>query len=280
MKLQQLIQILYYEPSLITAEAHESIRRLIESRLGDDAGAARLLNPDGRQPGEGPCGEKVEVAQMEIIDGIAHIPIGGAIGKNLSPFNRGQGGVDVADVTDELNQAEDNPEVESIILDFDSPGGMVSGTPELAQRIERVKKPIVSYTAGMMASAAYWLGSATQGVFSTMTASVGSIGVYIPWIDQTKRFEKAGLKVELIKAGTLKGMGFPGTELTEAHREHLQDRVDEIYRMFTEHVTKHRMGVEKGTMQGQTFMGYQAMKLGLVDGIVDGKADVVQMLKS
>lgn len=272
MKLQELIQQVYYEPSLITPAAHASIRKIIESRLGDGLFEAR-------EPGKGVCGGKVEVAQMMIDDqGIAHIPVGGAIGKNLTPFDRGSGAVDVNDISSELRQCEADPRVRGIVMHFDSPGGMVSGTPELANEIMRVKKPIYAFTDGMMASAAYWIGSATDGIFSTMTAAVGSIGVYIPWVDQTKAFEMEGLKVELIKAGTLKGMGFPGTELTADQRAFLQARVDEIYSMFTGHVNERRPGIQMESMQGQTFLGTQAFDRGLVDAIVHDKREVMRMV--
>src|SRR5438552_1026460 len=104
MKLQELIQQIYYEPTLITPEAHASIRRLLESRLGDGLFEAR-------EPGKGICGGKVEVAQMVVENGIARIPIGGAIGKNLTPFDRGAGAVDVNDIADELVLSEEDPRV-------------------------------------------------------------------------------------------------------------------------------------------------------------------------
>ena len=100
MKLQHLIQQIWYEPSLITGDGHASIRQLVEHRFGE-AAAFEI-----REPGQGICGAKVEVEEMEIIDGIAHIPIGGAIGQKLKPFQRGEGAVDVLEVTEELDLAE------------------------------------------------------------------------------------------------------------------------------------------------------------------------------
>jgi signal peptide peptidase SppA len=270
-KLQDLIRELYYEPSLITPGAHASIRQLLESRLGDGLFEAR-------EPGKGPCGEKVEVEQMEVRNGIAHIPIGGAVGKNLTPFDRGAGAVDVNDVAKEIDESEENPKVRGIILHFDSPGGMVSGTPELARKIERVQKPIYAYTEGLMASAAYWLAAATDGIFATETANVGSIGVYVPVLDLTKMAEMKGIKVEIIKTGKFKGMGFPGTALTEDQRGHLQERVNEIFGMFKAHVTAHRPSVQDETMQGQTFMGRQAFARGLIDAIVESSREVEQLI--
>jgi signal peptide peptidase SppA len=270
-KLHELIQQLYHEPSLITPGAHASIVQLVESRLGDGFFAVR-------KDGEGACGEKVKVEQMAVRNGIAYLPVGGAIGKNLTPFDRGSGAVDVNDLTNELAESEENDKVKGIILMFDSPGGMVTGTPELARVIERVKKPIYAFTEGMIASAAYWLASATDGIFATETANIGSIGVYVPFHDLTGMAEKKGIKVELIKTGKYKGMGYPGTPLTDDQRSHLQSRVDEIFTMFKTHVTAHRPKVKAETMQGQTFLGYPAQQAGLIDAVVETVAEVEALI--
>ena len=265
MKLQHLIQQVYYEPSLITSAAHAAIRSLIEHRLvGDEA-----------RQGTDYCGDAVEIPGMEIVDGIAHIPVAGAIGAKLSGFAKGRGAVDVADIEQELDQAEESPEVKAIVLDIDSPGGMVLGTPELADRIAQVDKPIMSFSNGMIASAAYWLASATDAIYTTRTANSGSIGVYQAIYDESRAFEAQGVKVELIKAGKLKGMGYPGVPVNDATREHLQAGVNRIYGMFTEHVRNFRGDVDSAHMQGQLFMGPEAVSNGLIDAIVRNKAEAI-----
>lgn len=273
MRYQHVIEAVFHQPWLITSQAHASIRTLIESHLAQTALDVRVA-----REGEGPCGEAVELEQMQIVDGIAHIPIGGVIGQRLSRFEKGSGAVDVTDIGSELAQAESDPNVRAILLDFDSPGGMVSGTPELAAQVSQAQKPVYSFTSGQIASAAYWLASATDGIFATISADVGSIGVYMPWIDATAFMEKKGLKVELIKAGKLKGAGFPGTSLSADQRAHLQERVDQIYGMFTAHVRAQRGAVADETMQGQTFMAAEAMSRGLIDGIVRNKAEVLSLI--
>lgn len=275
MKLQRLIQEVYYEPALIYPEAHASIRRLLESRLGDGL----VFAPDAKQREANVCGERVELPSMFVdADGIAHIPIGGAIGQKLGEFAKWAGAVDVADIETDLGEADANPKVRGIVLDIDSPGGMVSGTPELAQVIAAVKKPIYAFSDGLMASAAYWLASATDGIFTTLTANSGSIGVLLVVYDESQAFAQAGVKVEVIKAGKLKDMGVPGTSLSEDAKAHLQARVGKIYSMFTAQVVAHRGKVDESSMQGQTFMGEEAMKRGLIDAVVKNKAELIKAL--
>lgn len=73
--------------------------------------------------------------------------------------------------------------VKGIVLNFHSPGGLVAGGSDLAQRIfdARGTKPqgIVSRAGGDMASMAYWLGSSAESVHVAPTGIVGSIGTVV-----------------------------------------------------------------------------------------------------
>ena len=267
MRYQHVIEQVYFQPWLITEAGHAAIVHLLESHLADT-----------QREGTDPCGAAVEMEQMQIIDGMAHIPIGGVIGKKLSGMEKGSGAVDVNDISRELHVATADPNVTRILLHIDSPGGMVTGTPELSAQIGRIKKPVYAFTDGSMASGAYWIGASADAIFATETANIGSIGVYLPVIDSTEAMAKRGLKVDLITAGTLKGAGFPGTKMTEPQRAHLQQRVNDIHGMFTSHVQAHRGVVTDATMQGQTFMAKEALERNLIDGIVSSKAELIAQL--
>ena len=269
MMLEYLIRKVFFEPSLITPSAHAAIRQLLESKIATG---------EFIREGTDICGEKVELPGMVMDGGVAFIPIKGAIGSGLSGFAKGRGAVDTADIEAEIDDAMADKSVKSILFLFDSPGGMVSGTPELAAKIRAITKPKYGFTSGMIASAAYWLAASLDGIFATESAEIGSIGVYLPFHDLTKAAEMEGVKVELIKAGKLKGIGYPGLPLTEIQREHLQERVDQIYSMFTAHVRSMRGNVSGETMQGQTFLAREALSRGLIDGLVASVRDVVQMM--
>jgi signal peptide peptidase SppA len=273
MKYHQIITLLTAEPLLIVPASAVSLLQLFRAHATLNAEEFRAL-----REGTGPCGEKVELEQMEVVDGIAHIPVAGPIGRGLGKFEKGAGAVDVADVTNELNEAEASEEVRAILLDMDTPGGMVNGTPELADRIARVEKPIYAFTNGLIASAGYWLAAATDGIFATKSADIGSIGVYIPWADVTEALKKEGVKVELFTSGKFKGMGYPGTSLTEEQRDLVMGRVADIAGMFYEHVRMNRPDVQDEDMQGQTFKADKALERGLIDGVVSDKGEVVGLL--
>lgn len=279
MTFAQLIQAVYHEPALITPAGHASIRQLLESRFGETLDQ-QLAE---RKPGTDFCGQKVEVAQPFVDQsGIAHIPIGGALGQDLKPFERGNGAVDTLDIRAELAEYASDTRVRGALLDIDSPGGMVLGTPETAEAVREfaARKPIHAFTRGMMASAAYWIGSAATGVWATPSASVGSIGVVLPFLDQSRRLADAGVKVDVIKAGKYKGIGIPGTALSDDQREHLTQRVAAIHESFKTAVRTNRAAwgaIADSTMEGQTFMGTEAARLGLIDAVVKDKREVLAL---
>src|SRR6185312_12880460 len=119
-------------------------------------------------------------------------------------------------------------------------------------------KPIYAWTRGSMASAAYWLGCCTDGIFCTPTASVGNIGVCISFMDVSKMADMAGIKVKAFGSGTYKGMGTPGTSLTAEQEMFLKARVMQLAGMFYQHVRAQRGAIADEDMQGQSFDGLTA----------------------
>jgi len=226
--------------------------------------------------------EEEERETYEIADGIATIRVDGVIGKRLPKWMAEMFGMtDVDDIANLVQLANADPEVRGILLDIDSPGGTVSGVPEAADIIRASTKPVFAFADRLMASAAYWLGSGAAGIFATKSALIGSVGVFVPILDMRRAYEQAGFEMEVIKSGDLKATGYPGTSLTRAQREDLQQGVDHLYGQFREFVVS-RIGSVKipdSSLQGQDFYGDQALDVGMIDEIA-GRAEVIAQLKS
>jgi signal peptide peptidase SppA len=163
--------------------------------------------------------------------------------------------------------------VGTIVLDIDSEGGSVEGTPELWTAIydARQRKSVVAVANSMMASAAYWLGSAATEIVSTPSGSVGSIGVLHVHAEESKALEDAGIKLTVTKAGKYKGEGSPFEPLTDEAKDFIQSRVDEAYSMFVKDVAKGRgvpvNEVRKAYGQGRLLGAKEAKELGMIDRI-------------
>lgn len=209
----------------------------------------------------------------------AVVPLKGVISKNISELESMCGGCDILDVEEMLEECERDPSIKCIILDIDSPGGTSVGVPELANRVKNCKKDVIAFTSSECCSAAYWIGSqAGAGFYSTGSATVGSVGVYIAYPDCSEAYKMEGVRMEVIKSGLFKGAGIPGTSLDANQRKMLQDEVNEIHGEFKAAVKGVREFVDDSSMEGQTFSGKKAAEAGLVTGLVNGFDELMQSL--
>jgi signal peptide peptidase SppA len=217
---------------------------------------------------------KNEQPQYSVESGVAIIPIDGILSKKMNLFSQISGGVSTQMLSQTFQQAIDDPAVHSIILAIDSPGGTVDGTQNVADGIfaNRGKKKIVALASGMMASAAYWIGSAADEVLiSSDTDLVGSIGVVAKHFDFSKRDEKSGVKITEITAGKYKRIASEHEPLSMEGFQTIKDQVDHVYSIFVDSVAKHR-GVSSQEVldkmaDGRIFLGKKARDAGLVDGV-------------
>ena len=266
MRLLHVINAVYSQPWLILPSYHANIRRVVQTHLLD--------RNAGPREGEDFSGNAVELPGMVIEDGIAQIPVPGVIIKGATKFEKGAGAVSTEDITADIKQAMEDDTVNGIFLDIDSPGGTVGGVPELGRLVADAKaiKPVRAFTDGMCCSAAYWMAAGASDIIASESADVGSIGVYLPWIDDTEAFAMEGLTVEIIRneGADLKGLGFPGTSLTQEQRDYLQSDINDTALAFHQHINNHRAVNESSdTFRGQSFMAKRALERGLLDNVMD-----------
>lgn len=234
-------------------------------------------------------GEKIDLASLEarlgqplnrepqgyIVDnGVALIPVDGVIAKRMNLFTRISGGASTELIARDIRDAVADTGVNAIILLVDSPGGSVDGTQALAQVVREAAdvKPIVTWADGMMASAAYWIGAAADRAYiSGDTTFVGSIGVVSQHVDMSEYQKKLGVKTTEIYAGKFKRIASEYQPLSKDGKAYMQDMVDHLYSVFVADVAKFRGASEEQVIadmaDGRIFIGANAIKAGLVDGV-------------
>lgn len=205
---------------------------------------------------------------------IAVLPLYGVIAQRMDMMMAYCGGTSAERFADEFDAAMKDPDVSAIVIDCDSPGGSVQGTPELAKRIYDARgkgKKLIAVSNSCMASAAYWVCSACDEVVASPSAETGSIGVYTVHVDQSGMNEKLGLEYTLIKAGEHKAEGNPWEPLSADAEAFIQSQVDEMYGAFVGAVAKHRgikvSEVNENFGQGRCFTSKQALAVGMIDRI-------------
>lgn len=220
--------------------------------------------------------EAVQPGQRATITGgsaVAVIPVVGTLIPRGNFFMEASGAVSVQRLQATFRDAMNDPEVGSILLDIDSPGGQVGGIEELATEIyqARGQKQITAVANGLATSAAYWLASAASELVVTPSGEIGSIGVFAMHQDVSAALDKMGVKITLIAAGKYKTEGNPFEPLGEEAQGAVQGRVDQHYDMFTAAVARGR-GVSKGDViggfgEGRVVGAGQAVRLGMADRV-------------
>lgn len=257
MKLERVLRRIYCQEWAITEPMFDQIARIVEAHVLGTADHAAINLQFGDQ----------EEVKPDVIGTTAIIPVKGVIGKGVSKIEKSSGMADVDSIEEMLQWAEEDKEIESVVLDFDSPGGTVAGVPELASRVASLGKPAISFTDAQCDSAAYWIASQARAFYAAPSANVGSIGVYLPIMDSSRRAQMEGMEPEIIKSGKYKGAGHPGTKLTPEQRDLFRDRVKMLHDTFKAAVRAGRGEVSDAAMEGQDFFSSEALEANLIDRI-------------
>lgn len=183
------------------------------------------------------------------------------------------GGTSTVQARRDVRQAAADPEVSGILLAIDSPGGTVSGTDDLAQDVRAAgrRKPVVAQIEDLGASAAYWVASQASAVYANSpTALVGSIGTYQVIQDYSEAAARDGIRTLVFATGSLKGLGTPGTKVTEEQAAHVQSLVDAVQSSFDAAVQRGR-GLSNRQLadvrHGGVLTATAALEAKLIDGI-------------
>ncbi|MFP3032858.1 MAG: S49 family peptidase [Wolbachia sp.] len=221
------------------------------------------------QTGKQPIFKNIKHAVRNSERGI--IPIHGILTKKSETFDDIFGMTSYNQIEAQITQAIEDSDIETILLDIDSPGGEVNGVFDLADFIysARGKKRIIAIANDDAYSAAYAIASSAEKVFVSRTSGVGSIGVIASHIDQSGFDEKQGIKYTTVFAGSRKNDLNPHEPITSESLENLKSEVNRLYGMLVELIARNRnLSVEaiKSTEAGLYF-GEKAVEIGLADGI-------------
>lgn len=208
---------------------------------------------------------------------VAVLPLFGMVTHRASSLMAASGATSTERFAERFRQLVTDPAVAAIVIDVDSPGGTVNGVDELSAEIHAARraKPVTAVANSLMASAAYWVGSAAGEVVAIPSAEIGSIGVLGIHTETSRRDESLGVTRTIVRAGKHKAEANPFEPLSEEAREHIQQRVDEFYDMFVRRVAKNR-GVPVGNVRG----GFgQGRLLGAREAVAEGLIDRVATME-
>lgn len=255
---QQLNRILaeFKRPWLMAPEALQDIRDI----------ALRARAPEFERAAQIAAARTERTRAAELMSrrrNIAVLPIHGPIFPRANLFTEISGATSIDMLTAAFREARADKDIAAIVLDIDSPGGAVTGVSEFAAMVRASTKPVIAYASGMMASAAYWIGSAAHSIAVTDTALVGSIGVAsMYYVDDDESVVEVVSSQSPLKRTDVRSD--EGRAIAQRHVDELADVfIDAVaaYRGVTPQFVKEHFG------RGDVLIGGTAHSFGMVDAV-------------
>jgi protease-4 len=185
-------------------------------------------------------------------DKVAVVQLNGLIMEGLTEY-----------VHKQVERAAGDDAVKAVVLRVESPGGSITASDELLSRLEQLRtgtmprfkgrsspKPLVVSMGSVAASGGYYVSMAAppvadhKSIFAERTTITGSIGVYASLPNAKGTADKIGFRMDMIRAGDIKGSGSPFHDMTPQERQPWQDMVDSAYRQFLVVVETGRPGLK------------------------------------
>lgn len=219
---------------------------------------------------------------VQVRDGVAVIPVIGPLVRHADMFSEISGATSYGTLRKDMQKALDDPKVQAILLNVDSPGGEVTGCCELSDAIHaaRGQKPIKAYVDGACCSGAYWLASACDEIVMSKTADAGSIGVVWAFLDDSKAMESTGVQeIKFISSQSPLKHADPASDTGAAEYQRI---VDDLAQVFVESVARNRgasaVDVLERFGRGGVMVGDRAVSAGLADRVGDFESLLAEMV--
>lgn len=217
---------------------------------------------------------------------VAIIPVEGTLVHKGKYIGQSSGQTSYEGLQAQIARAREDDSVRAVVLEVDSAGGQVNGAFETARMIRELSaaKPTLAILTDVALSGGYLLASQARRIVMPDTGQAGSIGVVTAHIDMSQKLEKDGVRVTLISSGAHKTTGHPAAPLGDEARASLQARVDAVRNLFAAEVAQGRgKRLDRDAAlatEAQVYQGEDAVRAGLVDGVIDPQAAFRAFVKS
>lgn len=203
-------------------------------------------------------------------DQIAIVVVNGTI----SSGEQSRGLANAETIVNDLQRAQFDENVQSVILRINSPGGGVIASEAIRSAVEalvRADKPVVVSMGGMAASGGYWISTPASYVIASPSTITGSIGIFGVLNTFERSLEHIGVYTDGVTTSPLAAATVT-SELDENVAKLIQISIDNGYQNFIKLVANARnktpAEIDK-VAQGQVWLGSDALKLDLVDELGD-----------
>jgi capsid assembly protease len=272
----RILTQLHDRPWAITPRALQTILGIVERDPPADleAVAARLGKPLEN------TGNRVQMYGP-----VAVLDVSGPIFRYANLFTEISGATSIELLSRDFHTALDNPMVNHIVLNINSPGGQVDGIAEFTDLVHNAAattKPVTAYVDGLAASAAYWIASAAQSINANESAFLGSIGVVATVTDRRDAQERQGVRqYEIVSS---QSPNKRADVRTDEGRAQLQEIVDALAEVFIGRVAAFRGTTQENVQAnyggGKILIARQAIAAGMADRVTTFEGHLAALRES
>ena len=163
---------------------------------------------------------------------------------------------------------------DEVILLLESGGGSVAHYGLAASQLKRLRDhdiPLTICVDKMAGSGGYLMACVGNKILSAPFAFIGSVGVAYGMPNIHDLLKKNLITYEELTAGKYKRTLTPFGEVTEEKKEKLQEQINLVHQQFQSFLKQYRSHLDFNKVAtGEAWLGEEALKLGLVDGIQCG----------
>ncbi|HBM46111.1 MAG: putative protease [Parcubacteria group bacterium GW2011_GWF2_38_76] len=176
------------------------------------------------------------------------------------------------DIYNLIERADNDSEIEAIIVEINSRGGSGVSGQELANALKRASKPTVALIKEEAASAAYYLATGADKIFVSEFSSIGSIAVTQSFSDDVEKSKKEGYNYNQLQTGKYKDMFSGDRPLTYEERQMILKELESVHDVLIKEIAVNR-GLEVSEVakiaDGSDINTKKALELGLIDAFGD-----------
>ena len=259
---QELIKLRLIDKTMYAGEVKNVIKKRLDIDTDTDIPQLSLgdmLNVEDKKN----RGDKVAVyyAYGDIVDE-----------DNSNPMNP-QTCIVGKDMCKDLEELADDDDVKAVVLRVNSPGGSAYASEQIWHAVTKLKakKPVVVSMGGYAASGGYYISCAANYIYSDPTTITGSIGIFGMFLNYSELMkDKLGIKFDEVKTNKHANCGTRSRFFNAEEMAILDKYIGKGYELFRKRVADGRkMSVAQVEQiaQGRVWLGNDALKIHLVDGI-------------
>lgn len=267
MRISDLKMILSGGPFFMEPQDSEQYKELLESLLQGNSALSEHINMETPEPlvmmGDGSAysysSENPSKGQ-----GILLMHMDNVIMRNDGPC----GMMGTESMAQLLYNGYADESIAGIVVEVDSPGGAANAIEVMTDALATRNKPVLFHVKDLCASAAYWIASQGDGIYSNYRMSrIGSIGTMITIKDQNKKLEKEGVEIKTYYAKQSKRKNNLSRALEDGNAKPLIDELTMHCADFISAVAESRsISEDHEVFEGDAYMTAKALSFGLIDG--------------